>query len=61
MSPSLAGFNLQSEIFLGGRFDGDARRAFKGHMALVKIFDGEIEADQAACLFQNGQGMVRLM
>jgi hypothetical protein len=54
LSRDLAGLNLLSSIYLGGRFDEDRQRAFSGRMALVSVYDRVIGADEAACIFHDG-------
>jgi hypothetical protein len=54
LSPALAGLNLLSAVYLGGRFDEHRQRVFTGRMALVSVYDRVIGSDEAACLFHDG-------
>ena len=54
LSPSLAGFRLQRDIHLGGRFDQHRERAFAGRMALVSVYGDVVTGTQASCIFHDG-------
>ena len=54
LSPSLAGFRLQRDIHLGGRFDQHSERAFAGRMALVSVYGDVVTGTQASCIFHDG-------
>jgi hypothetical protein len=58
LTPNLAGLNLLSDIYLGGRFDEHSERAFTGRVALVSVYDRVIGADEAACIFRDGDGLI---
>lgn len=59
LEPALGALNLQTDIYLGGRFDGDAARAFRGSLALVNVYDRVVTADEAACIFHDGDVMLQ--
>jgi hypothetical protein len=60
LEPALGALNLQTGIYLGGRFDGDAARAFRGNLALVNIYGRVVTADEAACIFHDGDALLSL-
>jgi hypothetical protein len=60
LEPALGALNLQTDIYLGGRFDGDAARAFRGNLALVNIYGRVVTADEAACIFHDGDALLSL-
>jgi len=59
LSPNLGRLNLLTDIYLGGRYDGDVARAFTGSLALVSVYDRMVTADEAACIFHDGEGALR--
>ena len=54
LSPTLSGLHLLSDIYLGDRFDRNEQRTFTGRMALVSVYNSVIRADEAACIFHDG-------
>jgi len=54
LSPTLSGLHLSSDIYLGDRFDEHEERTFTGSMALVSVYDHVIRADEATCIFHDG-------
>merc|ERR1711871_444559 len=54
----LKGFNLLSDIFLGGRSDLNADRHLLGKMASVQVYIAALNADQAECVFRFGESVL---
>merc|ERR1712146_54129 len=54
----LIGFDLTSPIFLGGRADLRADRHFRGSLALFYMYSRPISANEAACLFYDGDSVL---
>lgn len=54
----LEGFDLQSNIFLGGRSDQNAYRYFLGSLSLLKIWTRPLNLGMARCVFNVGDDML---
>eukprot|EP00040_Diaphanoeca_grandis_P035925 m.227142 g.227142 ORF g.227142 m.227142 type:complete len:1732 (-) comp33513_c0_seq1:404-5599(-) len=54
----LGGFAMNDQVFLGGRADLDASRHFKGRLALAKIFNRAISANDVACIFEADEKLL---
>jgi uncharacterized surface protein with fasciclin (FAS1) repeats len=55
LSSTIGGFDLQTDIFLGGRVDKNGDRHFHGQIALLTVFTGDVTPQQVATLFQGGE------
>ena len=58
LTQPLKGFNLLSDIFLGGRSDLNADRHLLGKMASVQVYIAALNADQAECVFRFGESVL---
>jgi hypothetical protein len=58
LTQPLKGFNLRSDIFLGGRSDLNADRHLLGKMANVQVYIAALDADQAECVFRFGESVL---
>ena len=47
-------FDLQTDLFLGGRVDSHGDRHFHGSIALFRVYSGDVDAAQALSVFEEG-------
>ena len=64
LSPSFASeagefFDLQTDIFIGGRFDPSADRHFHGRIAFLRVYGTAVTASEAALIFDDGAALLR--
>eukprot|EP01052_Picozoa_sp_SAG31_P000049 SAG31_NODE_2_length_46263_cov_45.908043_19_plen_1319_part_00 len=52
-------FDLRTDIFLGGRVDRNEDRHFHGHLALFRLYTGELGPTEALDVFLDGSGALR--
>jgi hypothetical protein len=55
---TMKGFTLLSDIFIGGRSDGQADRHFLGSIAAFNIFPTALTPDEAECVFRAGDSQL---
>jgi hypothetical protein len=54
LSATLGAFDLQTDIFLGGRIDRNEDRHFHGRMSNVAIYSGDVTPAQVVAMFDAG-------
>ena len=57
-APVYVGFNMLEAIHIGARSDHNTDREFAGSIAMLQIYSVPISAVQAACTFENQDGMM---
>jgi len=58
LTQPMKGFNLLSDIFIGGRSDGALDRHFLGRIAAFNIFPTALTDDEAQCVFLSGEAVL---
>ena len=51
-------FDLQTDIFLGGRIDQSFDRHFHGRIALFRVYGGDVGSQEARCIFREGDAVL---
>ena len=58
LTQPMKGFNLLSDVFIGGRSDGALDRHFLGRIAAFNIFPTALTDDEAQCVFLSGEAVL---
>ena len=54
----LSGFVLSDTMYVGGRFDLESDRHFRGRISLLRVYDAPISAAEVQCLFNRGEALL---